>query len=142
MQTPNIQITPDSATEYTKLKTSNISVADAVTLTSAVSSTVTSVLLSQGIWDVMGIVGWHSPNGATVPTHCTQGISLTSNTLSSTGTFTRDYLEVTIPLDPFYSTATSEITVDIPTSVYLIANSTFTSGNLQAYGSIRARRIY
>jgi hypothetical protein len=142
MQTPNIETTVDAAGIYTKYKESQVLVASAVALTTTVSKTVTSLLLSQGTWDITGSVGWHSSSGATVPTFCIQGISIVNNTLGTIGSFTSDFLEVAIPTDPVYSTGTAQVVFDNPGTVYLIANSTFASGPLAAYGFLRARRIY
>jgi hypothetical protein len=112
----------------------------AVALTSTVTSNITSVSLTTGIWDVSGICAM--TGGAITGTIFEAAISTTSATL---GTIGDDDVQT-----PTMATATSDSTLTVPslrislaatTTVYLVANATYTVGAATAYGRLSATRV-
>lgn len=105
-------------------------------LVSATPKTVTSITLTPGTWDVSGQVGYSNGTSATI---IFAGISTTTNTLPGldgaestlAGTFTGDAILPT-PIAP--------MTVTVNTTVFLVAQATFT-GTTTIYGTIRARKV-
>lgn len=142
MQSPNIEITATVAGDYTKLVSNTTPATSNISLTSGAISTISSINLPAGVWDVSGVVGYHSATGTTVPEILTQGINTVTNAFDGLGSYTSDYLEVPINYDPIYGTGTHQIVLDLPGTVYLLSNVVFTVSSLVAYGSVRARRVY
>ena len=112
----------------------------AVGLTTATPANVTSISLTAGDWDVAGSLGF-IPNALTVGTEFQGGASATTATL---GTEEATMVEDTpgaagqrqrfaLPVVRFSLAAT--------TTVFLVAQATFTVNTLGAYGTLRARRI-
>jgi hypothetical protein len=122
---------------------STIAVGSAVSLTTGTSATVTSISLPAGEWDINGQVDYRA--GATTSiTILTQGISTTAATLGAQDTFSRSVSAAFVP------TASNDVglpirgqllTLTATTTIYLVANATFTLSTLSAYGTIQARRI-
>lgn len=119
---------------------SNIASGSAVSLTTATSANVTSISLTAGDWDVVGIVNY-SMTGATTA-NFSSGANSTSATLGGENTFTytpfasaglTDQLGNLIPTRRFSLSGT--------TTIYLVGNATFSVGSASAYGLIRARRV-
>lgn len=115
--------------------------------TSATYQNITSIQLTAGDWDVSA-VGTFSTNSATI-TSTANAIFVISTTTASASGSTEGRNIVYIPQSGLVGTATKE-TVDIPsyrvsiastTTYYLNTQATFTVGNPQFVGSIRARRI-
>lgn len=123
--------------------TATIATGASVTLTTAVTANVTSVSLTGGDWDCDGTVDYTF--GATTSyTNLTQGISTTSITLGAQDTFTDFATAALIP------TAAKDMALAVPTvreslasttTVFLVAQATFTVSTLKAYGTIRCRRM-
>jgi hypothetical protein len=122
---------------------STIAVGSAVSLTTGTSATVTSISLPAGEWYVNGQVDYTAAATTSI-TILTQGISTTAATLGAQDTFSRSVSGAVIP------TASNDIGLPIrgqllsltaTTTVYLVANATFTLSTLSAYGTIEARRI-
>jgi hypothetical protein len=112
-----------------------------VSLVNATAKTVTSIALTAGDWDVVGIVDY-TANGATVVTALQQGIGVAADTLGAQDTFTSADLGITGPsVDPAIVTPTVRVSLAAPATIYLIAQATFSVNTLVAYGSIRARRV-
>ena len=112
----------------------------AVSLSTATPKTVTSIALKGGDWDVNAMV---CLTGTLTGTQFIGAIGQTTNSL--TGTTLGDSQIAT----PSVSSANSDECVSIPglrkslsgnTTVYLIAQSTFTVGTAGAYGRLSARR--
>ena len=122
--------------------TATIATGSSVTLTTATTATVTSISLTAGDWDVWGVVDYTA--GATTSiTNFRQGISTTAATLGAQDTFTSDSFAAMVPtaaIDLAKGSPTARISLASTTTVYLVANSTFTISTLKAYGSIFARR--
>ena len=122
---------------------STIAVGSAVSLTTGTSATVTSISLPAGEWYVNGQVDYRS-GASTSITILTQGISTTAATLGAQDTFSRNVSAAFVP------TASNDVglpmrgqlfTLTTTTTIYLVANATFTVSTLSAYGTIEARRI-
>jgi hypothetical protein len=122
----------------------------AQSLTSPSGKTVTSMLLTAGDWDVDGTVDYTF--GATTSiTLLACGVSDTANTLlaqtgsSNVGTDPNTNLAqpASIPTAQPYSQATPTVRVSIAvsTTIYLVAQATFTASTIAAYGTLRARRV-
>jgi hypothetical protein len=123
---------------------SNIGVGSAVSLTSTVTANLTSISLTAGDWDVGGF-GITSAGGGTITSNLSFQISNTSATFISSGP--------TAPVVAFTgnpSTAgatfgltlsTARISLSSTTTIYLVANSTFSVSTLAVYGFIAARRV-
>lgn len=121
---------------------SNLLVGSAVALTTATSKTVTSISLTAGDWDVTGTVAF-APAAGTLIVDMKGGISQTNNTLA---TLSDTAALVDIPLSPSAGVGatipvgTSRISLSGTTTIYLVAQCTFTVSTNAAYGFISARR--
>lgn len=120
---------------------SDIPNTSAVSLSTGTSSNVTSITLSAGDWDVSGSISFNSA-GSTVRNYLIGGISTTSATLP-TGEFraatnTPNSAAFT---DDAYALPVQRINVSTTTTVYLVAQASFTTSTCKAYGMIRARRV-
>jgi hypothetical protein len=122
---------------------STLAVASAVSLTTATAATVTSISLPAGEWYVNGQVDYRAAATTSI-TILTQGISTTAATLGAQDTFSRNVSTAFVP------TASNDVGLPIrgqalsltaTTTVYLVANATFTLNTLSAYGTIQARRV-
>ena len=122
---------------------STLAVASAVSLTTATAATVTSISLPAGEWYVNGQVDYRAAATTSI-TILTQGISTTAATLGAQDTFSRNVSTAFVP------TASNDVGLPIrgqalsltaTTTVYLVANATFTLNTLTAYGTIQARRV-
>lgn len=112
----------------------------AVSLTTATPANVTSISLTAGIWDVTGLI--MLTGGAVTGTIFQASVNTTSATL---GTLGDNQVEgASLP------TAAADVTLTIPayrislnatTTVYLVAEATFTVGSPAAYGRISATRV-
>ena len=129
--------------------TSTVAVGGAVALTSGVTSTITSISLTAGDWDVMGAVD-HSIAGTTSITQINSGVSLTAATLAAqTGggglgtdpTVTLSYAAMVPGAGIVQGTSLVRVLLSSTTTVYLVAQDAFTLSTISAYGTIRARRV-
>jgi hypothetical protein len=121
-----------------------IAVGSATSLVTATSKTVTSISLTAGDWDVAGNVSYVL--GATTNISFLQSsISLATNTSDLTNGRTTG-----MAMNPFVPTAGTDFMTSIQpvrfslsgtTSIFLIANASFTVSTTTAYGIIRARRV-
>ncbi len=121
----------------------------AVVLTTATPLNVTSISLTAGDWDVSGTVDF-LPTATTSITQLNAAVSLTNNTLSTQpGGSGLGTDPLTVINQPAAVPAVSPVDVVIPpvrlsiaatTTVFLVAQGTFTVAALSAYGTIRARR--
>lgn len=115
-----------------------------VSLTSTTAANVTSISLTAGDWDVTGTVVLN-PAGTTTVTAIAGGISTTSATLVTTpdanGLPTVNIAAtLTTGAVQRLSIATYRINVSSTTTVYLVAQSTFATSTMGAFGAIVARR--
>jgi len=115
----------------------------AVSLTSTVAKTVTSISLPAGDWDVSGNVSYNTA-ATTAVTNVGAYLSGTTNTIDVTpGKASLLYfgeivptsgLTYAIPVGPY------RLSLAATTTVYLIALGTFTVSTLTAFGALHARR--
>jgi hypothetical protein len=113
-----------------------------VSLTTATPLTVTSISLTAGDWDVSGSI-YFAPAGTTIISDEQGGIDLTTNTLPTAPA--GGYANVS-GLAQAAGTAISltlgyvRVSLASTTTVYLVAQATFTVSTCGAYGTIQARR--
>lgn len=114
----------------------------AVALTTATVANVTSIALTAGDWEVSGNVVFNL--SGTTATLFSAGFSSTSATLPTSLYLGRSAIPITtitqaaglsLPL------ATRQIRVSSPTTLYLVADATFSAGTVGAYGFLQGRRI-
>ncbi len=116
----------------------------AVSLTTNTSANITSKLLMPGRWLVNGVVDF-TLTGATATSFKT-GISLTSVTLPTqvggSGLGTDPLISVplaTTALTDVYiqNNGITYLEISVPTTVYLVANVTFSVGTVSGYGTLK-----
>jgi hypothetical protein len=122
--------------------------ANGVTLPTATATTITSISLSAGDWDVRGQVDYTCGNGTTAIQVYYQGISTTNNTLGATDTYSVLNLTGTstlpgVSIDQGLPCKTTRISIGSTTTVYLVAQVNFngTGASVKGYGTIEARRM-
>lgn len=121
----------------------------AVALTSGAAANVASISLPPGDWDVSGVID-HNIAATTSVTQISSGVSLTSATLApQTGggglgtdpTATLSYAAMVPGLGIVQGAPLVRISLAATTTVYLIAQDTFSLSTISAYGTLRARRM-
>jgi hypothetical protein len=112
----------------------------AVALSTGTTANVTSISLTAGDWDVTGVVDY-AMTGATA-TNFLHGTSTTSATLGGQDSYAQK------PFAFAGSNATLgdnaplvRLSLSGTTTVYLVAQAAFSGGSVDAYGTIRARRV-
>lgn len=122
--------------------TAALDIGSATSLTTNTSKTIISQSLTAGDWEVEGIVNY-IPNTTTSITQFQQGASSTDNTLGADNTYASRSMAAYIP-----GIVTQRITIPrqrfslaVSTTVYLIANATFTASTMTAYGALFCRRM-
>lgn len=120
---------------------SSVTAGNAISLTSTVSINVTSISLTAGDWDVFGTVNF-IPGATTSITYTAGGNSQTTNTLGSLGSFFGRTIAAIVPgaIGQVEAIPTNRVRLSATTTIYLVANATFTISTLGAYGFIGARR--
>ncbi len=110
-----------------------------VSLTTATPANVTSISLTAGDWDVSGSVGFgNSGSGVSL---FFGGISNTSATFPpDTGVRSVSALGSTSTDSQILGLATTRALLSTTTTIYLVAQATFSGGSIGAYGVIEARR--
>ena len=122
---------------------SNIGTGSAVGLTSTISANVTSISLTAGDWDVRGFVAGNV-GGGTIITSYNYAINTTSATLPTPSDTTPMAFDSSLTgANTTYNRTipTGRLSLSGTTTVYLVANCTFTVSTLAVYGFISARRI-
>ena len=120
-----------------EIVTSNIAIGSAVALTTTVAANVTSISLTAGDWDVFGWVGTN-PAGSTTTSSANVGISTTT---ANVGNFpVHTLVSNSAGVAAGLPIATQRISVASTTTVYLVAQFSFATSTLGAYGYITARR--
>jgi len=121
---------------------STLAIGSAVSLTTATTANVTSISLTAGDWDVSGNVGFIGAAG-TLPTIEIAAIGQTSATLPTSpngGMYSREDIALPAASTQIIPIATGRISLASTTTVYLVAQATFSVSTLTAYGFIGARR--
>lgn len=131
----------DAAAGYDgEYATGTLASGSATGLTTATPKNVTSVSLTAGDWDVTGVIDYVL--GAATCTHFKSGSSSTSATFGGQDSFADMPLITTLLSDTFgHVLPTQRFSLSATTTVYLVAQATFSAGTVDAYGTIRARRV-
>ena len=135
-----------SAGQVGEIVESTVLTGSAVALTTATPANVTSIELTAGDWDVWGSV-WFSPVTSTSITVEAGAISTTSATLPTSPGGGARFNFIHAAVVPGngalwgWPIGQTRISVASTTTVYLIAQATFTAAALSAYGYIGARRV-
>lgn len=116
-------------------------VGTSVALTSSTNANITSISLTAGDWDVSGNAVFSAGGGTTV-NNMSASVGTTSATLNSDPD-RAIWNGVTMTTGPTVSqlAPVQRISIASTTTVYLVANSTFSGGTLSVTGRIRARRV-
>lgn len=125
-----------------ELISSTITFANKISLTSGVVVNLTSISLTAGDWDVASVT-YHPVGATTVITSIDSSISATTAAIDFTaGSFneigppiTAGWISITLPISP------KQISLSGTTTIFLVVASTFTTSTMQAWGTIRARRV-
>lgn len=117
----------------------------AVSLTTATPANVTSLSLTPGVWRVTGQAAF-APAATTSITILTAAINTTSATVPSPETVAAARNQQTSPAyvpnaNQVLVTGEAILTLTATTTVYLVAQATFTVSTLGAFGKIQATRI-
>ena len=134
--------TNDNATagDVGELLSANLASGSATALTTTTPKNVTSVSLTAGDWDVTGVVDYTLTG--TTSTKFQAGSSATSATFGAQDTSVNVPLILTTVTDTYGQVIpTTRFSLASTTTVYLVAQATFSAGTVAAYGTIRARRI-
>jgi len=127
-----------------ELISSNIAVGSAVSLVNNTAKTVTSISLTAGDWDVSATVAF-SAGALTTSTAFIGAVSATNNTLptiAGSGGYTQVGLSVSAGgLTPVLPTGTVNVKLASTTTIFLVAESTFATSTMSAYGFLRATRV-
>lgn len=128
--------------------TATVAVGAAVALTTATTANVTSISLTAGDWDISGQVDF-TPGATTSITVLQGGFSLTTATITGqaggAGLGT-DPTKITtqvasVPAGQIHTGLLPvRLSIAATTTVFLVAQGTFTISTLAAFGTIRARR--
>lgn len=119
-----------------------VSVGSPVALTTNVQANITSISLTAGDWDVSGQVGFVTA-GTTSVTRFDASVSTTSATIDATS-YAKITTDARVPgaVTAYILTPnTRRVSLASTTTVYLVANSTFTVAANSGYGVISARRV-
>ena len=129
----------DTIGEYTE---SSVASGSAVALTSTTPANVTSISLTPGDYDVFGVIGY-LPAASTSITFKTGGSSATSATLGALGAVFSLSQAAVVPgaVGQLSVIPTVRVNITETTTIYLVAQATFSVSTLGAYGLIAARRI-
>lgn len=117
-----------------------VGLGSAITLTNATSANVTSISLTAGDWDVSGSVIYDVGGTGTA---MEWGWNTTSATLPTRGTGqgTQKSRSFTSGHNDGFGVGPTRLSLNATTTVYLVAQATFSSGTWLVYGTIAARRV-
>jgi hypothetical protein len=126
----------------------SVSVTTAVTLTTGVAVNVASLALTAGDWTVSGVIIFNEATN-TVPTMLAAAVSMSSAVLptaaqvaAGTGNMTQYNLTFTKgPITQTMQAGVCRVNVSAATTVYLVAQATFSTAGLTATGYVSARRV-
>jgi hypothetical protein len=123
----------------------SVTVGSAVSLTTATQTTICSISLTAGDWDVRISFGASAGAGCNA-TRLIGSISQTNNTTDLTidadGARYCDYqLPFTTAASQLFAGPNIRVSLGSTTTVYLVMNSVFSGGTLAGFGSIVARRM-
>lgn len=118
---------------------SSVALGSAVALTTVTAANVTSISLTAGDWDVSSNIAF--TGSATAVVYAGGGVNTTSATLPTEGT-RMNWLgrSGALPVDPSFAVPRVRVSIAATTTVYLVAQASFTGGTCSAYGTLFARR--
>lgn len=120
--------------------TATLASASATALSTTVSKNITSISLTPGDWDVTGTAVLIL--AAATVTDWSAGASSTTGTLGTLDTVNDQPVALTTHTDNYtIPIPTVRFSLAATTTVYLVANATFSAGGITAWGTIRARRM-
>jgi hypothetical protein len=123
---------------------SALATGSATSLVNNTAKTVTSITLTPGDWDVSAI-GYFNTAATTTLTNIITSISLTNNTLDTSagqfGDLNFNAVVFNVATTSLNAGTITRISVAVNTIVYLVAQATFGTSTLTAFGVIRARRL-
>lgn len=122
---------------------STVAIGAATALVTATAKTVTSISLTAGDWDVYGTVGF-SPAGGTTITQQIGTVNTSPNALQTSpgnGSYAVNSAPHAAGTASVIPTGASRLSLAVTTTVYLVAQSSFTGSTNAAYGFIGARRV-
>lgn len=148
ISTPQIQGVSNGSAANTgfigEYVSSLIAVGSAVSLTTATPKNITSISLTAGDWDVEGNINLNATS-ATVASGSlwVGGINTTSATIPTTGAEVQESIPTvtTTSFKTSIATPPQRISITTTTTVYLVAEATFTAGTVTGYGILGARRV-
>ncbi len=119
---------------------STLAIGSATSLTTGTAKTITSITLTEGVWNVWGNVGAIAAAG-TIPTILEASISMVNNTQATSpnnGAYVRQQLPFATAGTQIAPVGTTQITVGpgLTAVVYLVLALTFTVSTATGYGSI------
>lgn len=126
-----------------EISTSTIAIASATSLSTGTAKTITSIVLSAGLWNINGNIGYIAAAG-TLPTILEGSINTTTNAQATSpngGAYFRNELAYVATSTQICPVGQITVNISTPTTYYLVATATFTVSTLTAYGSITARRM-
>ncbi|MFM0357949.1 hypothetical protein PQR12_31040 [Paraburkholderia nemoris] len=109
-------------------------------LTSAVAANCTSLSLTAGDWDVSAVAVFN-PAGTTIVNVQAVGISTTSATFSSIGTYSSYVWNSQAGTGSTVPSPTVRVSIASTTTVYMVVQGTFTTSTCTVSGFLRARRV-
>lgn len=123
--------------------TSQVVIGGAVSLSSGTASTVTSISLTAGDWEIVQAEVDYHPGTLTTGSYFEQGVSTTTNTLGNQDQFTSNPMALAAGLgvDPALNGSNCRMSLATTTTIYLTCKAGFATSTLTAYGTIRARRV-
>lgn len=114
-----------------------------VNLATGSATTITSITLTAGDWDVSGVVDYRL-NAATSLTVLKQGSALATGVFGAQDSSSAFEQVAAVPLatvDMGWVIPTFRYSLSATTVIYLTSQANFTLNTAQAYGTIRARRV-
>jgi hypothetical protein len=112
----------------------------AVSVTSDNNTSIVSVSLTAGDWDVSGCVAFRPAGGANV-TFYKAGTNSGSTSFGGLGTFFEISGAATATVDQYFPIPTIRWSLSGATTIYLVVRTNFTVGTMTAFGLLGARRV-
>lgn len=131
-----------AAGDIGEIKTASLAVGSATSLVTNTPKTVISLALTPGDWDVRGVMDF-LPAASTSITMLSEGVSTVDNTFGADDTYSANHMAAVVPtaIAQRRNAPVRRINIAVATTIYLVANATFTVSTLTAFGTITARRV-
>lgn len=114
--------------------------ANTVNVPSAINTNVVTLSLSAGDWDIQGTIVFY-PAGSTVPSALISGLSSTSTTFGGLGTYVVTRATFATGGNEAQTTPIVRFNVSTTTTIYLVAQVSYTVSTMTADSVIFARRV-